>query len=127
MPNPYFTNTIDLIPGNKARAGEVEANLSAVEAGFDGVSTDIDALETGKAPIASPTFTGDPKAPTPADGDNDTSIATTAFVQTAVAAAAAINLPTVAGNDGKVLTVINGLPAWSSGTPGFLLMNQGII
>jgi len=33
------------------------------------------------APLASPTFTGDPKAPTPATADNDTSIATTAFVQ----------------------------------------------
>jgi hypothetical protein len=32
------------------------------------------------APLASPTFTGDPKAPTPSPGDNDTSIATTAFV-----------------------------------------------
>lgn len=35
-----------------------------------------------KADLASPTFTGDPKAPTPATADNDTSIATTAFVQT---------------------------------------------
>lgn len=33
-----------------------------------------------KAPLASPTFTGDPKAPTQAVGDNDTSLATTAFV-----------------------------------------------
>jgi hypothetical protein len=40
-----------------------------------------------KAPLASPTFTGDPKAPTPAPGDNDTSIATTAFVTAAVVAA----------------------------------------
>jgi len=39
-----------------------------------------------KAPLASPTFTGDPKAPTPSPGDNDTSIATTAFVAAAVAA-----------------------------------------
>jgi hypothetical protein len=38
-----------------------------------------------KAPLASPTFTGDPKAPTPAASDNDTSVATTAFVKTAVA------------------------------------------
>lgn len=37
-----------------------------------------------KADLASPTFTGDPKAPTPAAGDNDTSVATTAFVQTAL-------------------------------------------
>lgn len=37
----------------------------------------------GLAPINSPTFTGDPKGPTPAPGDNDTSLATTAFVTTA--------------------------------------------
>jgi len=41
---------------------------------------------SGKANIASPTFTGDPKAPTPTAGDNDTSIATTAFVTTAISA-----------------------------------------
>jgi hypothetical protein len=34
------------------------------------------------APLASPTFTGNPIAPTPTAGDNDTSIATTAFVNT---------------------------------------------
>lgn len=34
-----------------------------------------------KAPLASPAFTGDPTAPTPATSDNDTSIATTAFVK----------------------------------------------
>jgi hypothetical protein len=39
------------------------------------------------APLASPTFTGDPKAPTPAPGDNDTSLATTAYVMAAIAAA----------------------------------------
>lgn len=32
------------------------------------------------APLASPTFTGNPRAPTPAADDNDTSIATSAFV-----------------------------------------------
>lgn len=39
-----------------------------------------------KALLNSPEFTGNPKAPTPAFGDNDTSIATTAFVQAALAA-----------------------------------------
>jgi Chaperone of endosialidase len=34
-----------------------------------------------KAPLASPGFTGNPTAPTPATADNDTSIATTAFVK----------------------------------------------
>lgn len=38
-------------------------------------------LNTDKAELASPTFTGTPTAPTPAVNDNDTSIATTAFVR----------------------------------------------
>lgn len=41
------------------------------------------------APLASPTFTGNPTAPTATAGDNDTTIATTAFVTTAVAAVTA--------------------------------------
>ena len=46
-----------------------------------------DVTGVGGAPLSSPTFSGDPKAPTPAPGDNDTSIATTAFVTAALAAA----------------------------------------
>ena len=38
-----------------------------------------------KAPLASPALTGDPTAPTPATTDNDTSIATTAYVAARVA------------------------------------------
>ncbi|EMM4084509.1 phage tail protein, partial [Shigella flexneri] len=68
------------------------------------------------APKASPTFTGTPKAPTPAAGNNTTQLATTAFVQAAITAlingapasldtlkeiAAAIN------NDPKFSTTIN--------------------
>jgi hypothetical protein len=53
-----------------------------------------------KAPLASPTLTGDPKAPTPSQFDNDVSIATTAFVKLAgfefsnfVSYAATSNIP----------------------------------
>jgi hypothetical protein len=45
--------------------------------GPTGPAADTSAL----APKASPVFTGDPQAPTPATSDNDTSIATTAFVK----------------------------------------------
>jgi hypothetical protein len=41
---------------------------------------------SGDAPLNSPAFTGNPTAPTPATADNDTSIATTAFVKAAIAA-----------------------------------------
>lgn len=43
-----------------------------------------------KAPLASPTFTGTPKAPTAASGTNTTQLATTAFVQQEIAADAEV-------------------------------------
>lgn len=43
--------------------------------------------DTSRAPIASPTFTGTPSAPTAIAGTNTTQIATTAFVQAAISAA----------------------------------------
>ena len=71
-------------PSNTAPAmnGTAAAGSSALYARGDHVHP----TDTSLAPIASPTFTGDPKAPTPTAGDNDTSIATTAFVAAAVAA-----------------------------------------
>jgi hypothetical protein len=48
-------------------------------------SYSISALNAQKANLASPIFTGTPKAPTAAAGTNTTQIATTAFVTTAVA------------------------------------------
>ena len=64
------------------------------------------------APLASPALTGTPTAPTPTAGDNDTSIATTAFVQTAVAGVVAVNslgTQTFAG-PGNIFT---GIPSWA--------------
>ena len=48
-----------------------------------------------KAPLASPLFTGDPKAPTPALLDYDTSLATTAFVKNSGLALSRFNAYTV--------------------------------
>ena len=57
------------------------ANRTAFLKGkVDGILAGTEAL-TGYAKLASPTFTGNPLAPTPALGDSDASIATTAFVQ----------------------------------------------
>jgi len=49
----------------------------------------LDVTSVGGAPLASPTFTGSPSAPTPSPGDNDTSIATTAFVVSTIASSIA--------------------------------------
>ena len=47
----------------------------------------VNSALAAKAPLASPTFTGTPKAPTAAAGTSPTQIATTAFVASAVTAA----------------------------------------
>ena len=51
--------------------------------GTDAVQTSIAGELTVKADLDSPALTGTPTAPTPADGDNSTKIATTAFVSKA--------------------------------------------
>jgi hypothetical protein len=63
-----------------------------------------DVTNVGGAPLNSPGFVGSPTAPTPAAGDNDTSIATTAFVNHAVATNG-IYLPLAGGTIGGNLTV----------------------
>jgi hypothetical protein len=67
--------------------------------------------DSSRAPIASPTFTGDPKAPTPSPGDNDTSIATTAFVTAAVAGGGAVPAALTRTNDTNVTLTLGGTPA----------------
>ncbi len=54
-----------------------------IDTEFNNIATAV----ATKAPLNSPTFIGNPAAPTPTFGDNDTSIATTAFVQAAITAA----------------------------------------
>jgi len=72
------------IQGPQGPAGVVTANapLSLVSGTL---SIDLSAY----APLASPVFTGDPRVPTAATSDNDTTAASTAFVQAAIAAALA--------------------------------------
>ncbi len=77
------------------------------------ISADVTgALGFTPANINSPTFTGDPKAPTPAPGDNDTSIATTAFVTAAITIGLNITITTAkltAGGTNGSMTFTNGV------------------
>jgi hypothetical protein len=54
-------------------------------------------LDTNKANLASPTFTGTPAAPTAAADTNTTQIATTAYVQTELGDFATLASPTLTG------------------------------
>lgn len=64
-----------------ARANHTGTQLASTISDFNtAADARVVAGITGKADLASPAFTGNPTAPTPSAGDNDTSIATTAFV-----------------------------------------------
>lgn len=77
-----------------------QAELNRVAGVTSPLQTQIDALSTSKANIASPAFTGTPTAPTATAGTSTTQLATTAFV---TATAFAPVLPGQAGNAGGVL------------------------
>lgn len=68
----------------------------------DGIIAGTETL-SGYAKLASPTFTGNPAAPTPALGDDDTSLATTAFVQDTVGG---VLSKSVAGGVNVTLTAV---------------------
>jgi hypothetical protein len=87
---PYATrpiNAVGDVPGLQTELDDINADIAATNA-----------VVASKAPIASPTFTGDPKAPTPATADNDTSIATTAYVKANLASYATLASPTFTGD-----------------------------
>lgn len=86
-------------------AGDVVGPASAVTARiatFSGTTgkllQDGGATLSDVAPIASPTFTGTPAAPTPTAADNSTKIATTAYVDAADALKASLASPALTGN-----------------------------
>jgi hypothetical protein len=93
-----------------ARSGPLKMGMHQITGLADGVD-DNDAVNKGQmdtaissvdlsgyAPLASPALTGNPTAPTPATADNDTSIATTAYVQSNLANYATLASPALTGN-----------------------------
>lgn len=81
-------NGSDLTPDSTTK--KVNIVMPTVDAALDATSENaiqnkaVKAALDLKAPLASPSFTGTPEAPTAAAGTNTTQIATTAFVKTAV-------------------------------------------
>ena len=77
------------VSGGSATWGSITGTLSS--------QTDLNTALGLKAPLASPTFTGTPVAPTATAGTNTTQVATTAFVTTAVSTKANLASPTFTG------------------------------
>ena len=72
-----------------------EANSQRAESAIRQIAMQ---LQNEYAPLADPVFTGDPQAPTPATSDNDTSVATTAYVKANLASYAPLASPALTGN-----------------------------
>lgn len=74
--------------GTITNLGNVTITATVVDDSHNHVISNVDGLQAAlddKAPLASPTLSGTPTAPTAASGTNTTQIATTAFVQSATA------------------------------------------
>jgi hypothetical protein len=79
-------NASAAIDASKLADGSVSnTELQYINSLTSNAQTQLTSLDTLKAPLASPTFTGTVIAPTPTAGDNSTKVATTAFVTNAVA------------------------------------------
>ena len=86
------------------------STVSSTELGYlDGVTSAIQTQLNGKAPTASPAFTGTPTAPTAASSTNSTQIATTAFVKSVLSSSG------------------NGLATFSKAANGYYKFNNGLI
>lgn len=100
-------------------SGTLSVTLSSNLQAWSGITTaskaDTSAL-TAKADLASPAFTGNPTAPTPLTADNDTSIATTAFVKAQGYTTNAGTVTSVAVSGGTTGLSTSGGPVTTSGT-----------
>jgi hypothetical protein len=112
-----LTKNGERVPLNAAAVGLSNVNNTA-DANKPVSTAQQTALDL-KANIAAPTFTGDAKAVTPTAGDNDTSIATTAFVTAADNLKANIAAPTFTG-DAKAVTPTAGDNDTSIATTAFV-------
>ena len=100
--NSYITLTVSAHPVWELQDSDVQAKVDAIVDSAPGALDTLNELAAAlgddanfsttvtnnlalKANLASPSFSGSPTAPTPASNSNGTAIATTAFVQTAVA------------------------------------------
>lgn len=125
--NDYTTNEKNKLAGIEAGATANAATATTPKMdGTAAVGTEtayakgdhVHPTDTSRAPVASPTFTGTPKAPTATAGTNSTQIATTEFVGTAIANA-------ISGIQGISYEVVQSLPATGSAGVIYLLGNSG--
>ena len=102
VPTTRTISTTSPLTGGGDLSADRTIAIPAATSSVNGYLTSTDwTTFNNKAPLASPAFTGNPTAPTPSFGDNDTSIATTAFVQ------AAANTPSLIKVNANLTAAVN--------------------
>ena len=104
-------NTISDLTTSNLKSGVLQTTVRASSSATDTTIASEKAIRTEldkKANLASPVFTGTPTAPTATAGTNNTQIATTAFVNNAIASASL----TIAENN-PALTQSGGVCTWT--------------
>jgi hypothetical protein len=91
--NGSFVTTINSVGGvNSSTIATLPTTVATNTANITANSSDISTINTNlalKSPLASPSFTGTPSAPTPLTSDNSTTIATTEYVKANLATVSA--------------------------------------
>ena len=95
--------------------GKIKADAIVYDNGGSDVEVSTADI-TGKANLASPTFTGTPAAPTASQGTNTTQLATTAFVNAEIAADTAVKAPLASPTFTGTVTIPSGANIADIGT-----------
>lgn len=111
---------------DKTKLDGIQAGATAITVDSALSSTSTNPLQNkaintalgNKANLASPTFTGTPKAPTPSASTNNTQIATTAYVTSAIATA-------ISGISGISFEIVTSLPTTGNTGTIYLVSNSG--
>ena len=102
--SPSFTGTVSGVTKEMVGLGSVDNSSDAAKP----ISTATQAALISKAPIASPSFSGIPTAPTASPRNNSTQIATTAYTDAAIALASANANQGVADNSVTATKIATG-------------------
>ncbi len=113
------TAEINILDGVTATTAEINkldgvtattTELNYIDGVTSAIQTQLNSLDTLKAPKASPALTGVPTAPTAAPSTNTTQLATTAFV---INESFSSSIPVVAGDAGKLFGNNGSVASWT--------------
>jgi len=100
-PTPYLQRFWQNLKVTAVDGANQSSDIATLQSEVATINGQITTLNSSKAPLASPALTGNPTAPTQAQGNTSTRLATTAFVHTESVARATFSTWTAATGTGQ--------------------------